>query len=670
MRKPGGRQNVSAKRLRLLRWVLGFTILQWLAVTVESVFTVASLKIRPESALWLVFILAWGGVFLWLTAVFLRTWKAAGMDVGRGLFALPSRPRFLRPAAVPLFFLFAAAAPVLVLFSARWAYPFDQFVGTYLFRVLLFWLSALAGTLALKIFRPASAWLRLLGTTVILYAVAYRFAMFLPMISSYPFAIDWSDTSHLYYTSLFFANRLYGFQPDLPVLNPARYLLQSIPFLLGSGSLWFHRAWQAGLWIASHLLIAWALTRRLGSRGALKGNAFLFAAWAVLFLLQGPIWYYLAVIVTVVLLGVDPQHPAKTLAAVAAASIWAGLSRINWIPFPAVLAAMLYLLEQPRSNKPLRTYLAPPVLWGVLGVGAGFLSQWVYMRISGNPAEYFSTSLASDLLWYRLWPNATFTLGQIPGALLLLLPPAALIAWGLRGQPRVSGLATAGAAGALVIYFIGGLVVSVKIGGGDNLHNLDGFIVLLLVIAGLILARPETALKKIPAVLTVLLAGIPAGFALSVVEPLPVLDASAAAADMDLLNELIDVHAPDGEGVLFITERHVIPYRQAPDVRLVAEYEKVMLMEMSMARNRDYLEKFRADLADHRFALIIADQVNYSVLTRARAFSEENNIWDQNIDYYLVCYYEVVAVLESAGVDVLQPRSEPKCPPRLVDPVE
>ena len=35
----------------------------------------------------------------------------------------------------------------------------------------------------------------------------------------------------------------------------------------------------------------------------------------------------------------------------------------------------------------------------------------------------------------------------------------------------------------LLIFFAGGIVVSVKIGGGSNLHNMDAFLVFLLVAA-------------------------------------------------------------------------------------------------------------------------------------------------------------------------------------------
>lgn len=654
-------------RWRPDRWVLGLTLVLWLAVTVESVAIARALEIRPESALWLVFLLAWGGILSKLLAVFIRSLRSAD-PVGADLTA---RFTALRPIARPLFVLFACASPVLVLFSARWAYPFDRFMGTYLFRALLFWLAVLAGGSLLKVRRPESRLLVQTGTTAVLYALIYRFAMFLPMISGYPFAIDWSDTSHIYYTSLFFADRFYNVQPALPVLNPARYLLQSIPFLLGSSSLLLHRSWQAALWIASHLLTGWALTHRLRSRGGLRMSRFLFGAWAVLFLLQGPVWYYLSVIIIVVLLGTDPDRPGRTLVVVAAASVWAGLSRINWMPFPAVLAIVLYLLEKPRSEKPLFPYLAPPLIWGVVGVSTGFLVQWLYAMISGNPIEYFSTSLTSDLLWYRLWPNSTFVLGQIPGVLLILVPPALMIAWRLRDQwNKVGGIALLGVLGALGLYLVGGLVVSVKIGGGDNLHNMDGFIVLLLVIASSIALRPRIAFEEWPPLLAALLIAVPASFALMTVEPLPVLDGPAAREDLVRLNELVAVDAPEGQDVLFITERHVIPFRQVQSVRLVEAYEKVMLMEMAMAHNEAYIGQFQADLAAQRFALIVADHVNYTLLTRARAYSEENNIWDQNIDYYLVCHYEVIAVLESADVDVLQPRLEPKCPPRLADPVE
>jgi hypothetical protein len=48
----------------------------------------------------------------------------------------------------------------------------------------------------------------------------------------------------------------------------------------------------------------------------------------------------------------------------------------------------------------------------------------------------------------------------------------------------------------LLVFFVGGLVVSVKIGGGTNLHNLDAFMILLLILVTTILFSTAVGKSK------------------------------------------------------------------------------------------------------------------------------------------------------------------------------
>ena len=49
--------------------------------------------------------------------------------------------------------------------------------------------------------------------------------------------------------------------------------------------------------------------------------------------------------VILVLWGFDATHFWRNLVLVLVASLWAGISRVNWLPVPGMLAAALYLLE-------------------------------------------------------------------------------------------------------------------------------------------------------------------------------------------------------------------------------------------------------------------------------------------------------------------------------------
>ena len=132
-----------------------------------------------------------------------------------------------------------------------------------------------------------------------------------------------------------------------------------------------------------------------------KALALLVACWSFVYLLQGPVYYYLQVCVIIILWGVEMKHPWRSLIAVLVASFWAGMSGVNWYPVPAALAAALYLLEQPVSElKNVWAYLVKPLVWGVLGLISAFAGQAFYIFISGNKdTSLFRSSLTSSLLW-------------------------------------------------------------------------------------------------------------------------------------------------------------------------------------------------------------------------------------------------------------------------------
>ena len=87
------------------------------------------------------------------------------------------------------------------------------------------------------------------------------------------------------------------------------------------------------------------------------------AGWCFLFIFQGAVYYHLQIPVLIILLGVDSKRPRLSLLAVIFASLWAGISRLNWYPVPAMLAILIFLLEEPISSfKNLGHYLSKPIL--------------------------------------------------------------------------------------------------------------------------------------------------------------------------------------------------------------------------------------------------------------------------------------------------------------------
>jgi len=371
--------------------------------------------------------------------------------------------------------------------------------------------------------------------------------------------------------------------------------------------------------------------------------------------------------------GFSLQNGSRTWVAILLASIWCGWSRVNWYPVPALLAAVLYFLEEPIAGKRLWGYLLKPFLWFVIGTAVAFLSQKIYVALSGiGDSGSFYTSLSSALLWFRLLPNASYSLGLIPAALLVSVPMWLVIYMVLRTDTREAWhpfrlfLIFA----ALLMLFIGGLLVSLKIGGGVDLHNLDAYLCLLLIIVSyLVFARYRLENGELSqpvtlpwfVVLAVLL--MPAWSYLRFNISFKSYEEARTQGVLQSLQEYVDdARAQNGE-ILFITQRQLISMHMLNNVTLVPEYEREDLMEMAMADNTEYLGKFRKDMENQRFALIVVDPLNFNIMTRNRSFADENNVWVRRVMKQILCNYRQEAVFAEDEIALYVPQEgQRQCP--------
>jgi len=567
---------------------------------------------------------------------------------------------------------FAAWMAYVLLVLYRYQKHFSDFAP----QVWLFFLSVGIGALFLALVskRPPFFWLVLF--TALLYGAGVRALGFLPEISSYPFSLSWSEGSRYYYASLPFARWLYGVDIPLSFLHPSRYLLQGLAFLAPGAGIAFHRFWQVALWLGLSLLAGLSLARRFRSeRPALTLAT---GVWAGLFLLQGPVYYHLLVSVILVLWGFDRSRFWKTLVFVILASFWAGISRVNWIPVPVMLAVSLFLLEQPVcasiAHRPAERawysnwlrYLWQPAAWSLAGIASALAAQAVYVLLSGHEdVSQFGSSFTSALLWYRLLPSATNPDGIIPSIVLVALPVLVLLAGGwLSGRKHWHPLRVVGIILMLLVLLAGGLVVSTKIGGGSNLHNLDAFITLLMVVGaavGMGGFASETggyppAWRPWPILLAVIL--LPVVINLNIGDPFIKRDFKQAAYDLGKLDGYVQKHAASGE-VLMITQRQLEVFDILPGVPIVPEYELMTLTEMAMSNNQDYLARFYNDLENHRFALIVADRQHEAIRDPAvDAFAEENNAWVEHVSKYILKYYQEEMFFDTQGIQLLVPKKD------------
>jgi hypothetical protein len=531
---------------------------------------------------------------------------------------------------------------------------------------MLWWLSLGASAVLKAGYRRT--WEQLFALAFLTQGVALVILSYIPAVSTYPFSLGWSEASRYYYGSLVFAPRLYSRALPLSVLHPTRYFLQSVPFLVDGLPIWVHRLWQVLLWVGMTAITGFLFSRRLRLDSRLLGM--LVAMWFFLYLLQGAVYYHLQIMIWIVLVGVSMRHPWRSLLAVALASVWAGMSRVNWFPAPAMLAIGLYLHEEPlKGYRNFWRYLLQPVLWGVLGILVALASQSLYIFWSGNRDNLaaFGSSFTSDLLWERLWANPTFPLGVVPGILIVSMPMLAVFVYALRGRLTAwHPIRLLGLAGMLGVLFAGGLAVSVKIGGGGDLHNMDAYITLLGIIGGYLFFDRAALDKPASGYHPSLLVGyfallVPIGFAiLSVSFPKP-LDNVRAAQDLQTLRGIVMQASSEGKEVLFINQRHLLADKSISGVPLIPEYEVVTLMEMAMSNNQPYLNQFYSDLRNHRFGLIVASGQNTEPQRTDYPFAAENNTWAERVARPLLCEYQVEKAL-SGGVVIMSPRESSACP--------
>jgi hypothetical protein len=539
-----------------------------------------------------------------------------------------------------------------------------QFISV---RILFFWGFVIFGMVCSKITWRKLPWLSALILSVLANAVVYCLVVNFSEVNNYPFSLSWSEVSRYYGASLFFAKEVYGQQFPLPVLHPTWHLLLTIPFFFSTLPIWVDRLWQAVLQFALILLTGIVFTRRLGKPGRLIFWGVV--VWAFLFLQQVQIMFSLLPAAIIVLGWADPRKFWRTTFLVLFASIWAGLSRINWFPVPGMLAGVLYLLEIPfRDSRSWARYFCKPAAWLIGGALLAFGVNSLYNVISGNAIKggQFASSLTSDLLWYRLLPNASYPLGILLATFLASAPIILIIFLALRrtGKTlhpwRLAGILT-----AVAILLAGGLVVSIKIGGGSNLHNMDAYFLMLMLCGGYFYFHrwtPETpihvpASNKIPALALVIM--LPIWFILQMGGTLFTWDHALANAAEQTIQAQAEQAAQSSGNVLFISQRQLLALQEVK-VPLIPAYEQDYMMEMVMSHNQAYLSQFQNDLRNQRFAMIVADPQYDHLYGNERGFAAENNLWVIDVSRPLLCYYQSA---NPPGMDpdisIYIPRSQP-----------
>ncbi len=630
---------------------------------------------------------AWGGVLLlYILSALFCIWLFVHLLRG-GQSYLDVLSRLETPGFTSIFWrTMGFAFFVILLFLIPWTKfslqvgrnienpSVDPFLISYAYYWICWWaiLSCVAGLkLGLKISWPVA----FISASVIL-GIAYETWIRFSAVTTYPLSMGWSEGSRYYYASLYFSKALYGESIPLSTLHPTRYLLQSIPFLIPSLGLPAHRLWQFLLWTGLTGWAAISIAKRVSSPQE-RGVKWLLAGGLFIFLLRVGVYYHLEPMVILPMAFISAKRPTRSLLAVVAASLWAGISRVNWFPMPAMIAIAIYLLETPFDAKETGTtwkqlvhYFSRPALWMLIGVTCALIAQAAYIPLSGNSGntEAFASSINSDLLWYRLWPNENHQLGIVPAMFLFGFPLIAVIVlMAVRQWKSLHTTRWLGLFGMLLVLFAGSLVVSAKIGGGGDLHNMDTFAVMLGIvtayfIGGQVAAESGSVRAVRPWSFLSLAVMIPMLFLIPLLGTRDRYNEERNEKAFQAVTQAVNEAGKHGP-VLFINERQLVAFRQV-DAPFVPEYEAVTLMEMAMSNNEPYLKHFYTDLQNHRFSAIVTNPQN-TVIKETGALQEENNIWNTRVAPYIICYYQPAERIDTDWnrIQIYVPNLDPQnCP--------
>lgn len=600
-------------------------------------------------------------VFYVLGAIFLVLICVRGVINPQNLLSKYLNPLEQRLSALGLrrwLFSVVVMTTLSVVLLGPWGWRFSAFA----FRGLLLLVISLIAGLVL----PDGVGSRLTRWTISIFLTAAMFIItkYLLQVTGYPFKLTWSEGNRLWDYSLYFGRDRYITQGEFEYpsyLTPGRHGLWGLPFLIPNVTIQILRFWDGVLWTLPSLLLGAVLFLR---RDILVQQTMQLGLmlWVFLFLSQGPIYAPLVLSAVLFVWCYDRYHPWRSLLVTMAACLYAGLSRWTWMFAPALWAALCGLLEQD-SNPTLRRRLSWPMILGFAGIVGAISSQILLSVVFPRPQPVYTTAFSQSMLWYRLLPNATNPLGVLPGLVIATGPLLGLVGWAIwRKKLHFDGLQLLGMGGVLIAFLSVGLVASVKIGGGSNLHNLDMFLVALILIAGIVTRVPKWGNEilggQLPAPaqgMLFLVVIIPSLASISSGGPLQLPADDVTQSAIQLIRTTIEQEAKDGE-VLFVDQRQLLTFGHIQGVPLVVEHELKELTNRAMIGDEVLFTDFYRDLAETRFSLIVTAHMPTEWSGRGHPFGEEDDAQLRFIYLPLQTYYQPLVHLEEVGIWLMVPK--------------
>lgn len=608
-------------------------------------------------------------------------------------------------------FQWIVVLPVLIL--PLWLLQYTAwgivFRGPYL-RLMMWILSAgLIGIIFTQTKEKPITWLGFLSALV-LTSSTYVFAVSLANVTSYPFSLGWSEGNRWWDYSILFGREIYNYPADKPIavlLDIGRQFIGGIPFLIPGVTIWQARLWVGLVNVVPYLILG--LVAFKISEGS-RWTWILAGIWAMMYVIQGPI--HPPLLLCAILVAFAWRKPLwLAILLIMVTSYFAVVSRYTWLFAPGMWAAMLELSGVVvRENRLNKIAWVRAISVGIAGIFGGYFAPFFVPALIISISSWWggsggivanslgtgvtlsaieSESSAQALLWYRLFPNATYGYGILLGLFLAIAPLVVVLVflsngrrWSLNLWQKLAIIFP------LLAFLIVGLIISVKIGGGGDLHNMDMFIIGLM-FAGVI-AWHNSGRQWIletgdaPAwirVVLMLMVIIPAYQPLQHLTPNTIAEEDMprvmTLADipplgpfpeflpyerdtkkaLDEIRREIELAAPKG-GILFMDQRQLLTFGYVKGVPLIPEYDKKVLINQAMSADAQYFTAFYKDLAAHRFSLIITNPLNENIQTDLNEFGEENNAWVTWVSTPVLCYYEPLNTLKKVTVQLLVPRQD------------
>lgn len=645
---------------------------------------------------WGEFSLKWGMAFilfilfniLLLVITILALWQPGSIQRAlQKIVSLREKLGVWRWALVIPLFIF----PVWLLQYSPWGVVFS---GLYL-RLWLWVLVVIGLTFLMKQGAAVFGWNELLAA-VILTSAEFTLAQTLINVSDYPFSMGWSEGNRMWDYSVLFGRDLYDYPLDKDIyvlLDTGRQFVGGVPFLFSGVTIGTERAWVGLTQFLPYVFLgfaAFAFTRSNIHVWVLT------SLWVLLFLRQGPI------------------HPPLVLCAIPVALVWrkplwlaipiiaitgyaAESSRYTWLFAPALWIGMLELAGAKLEDQKLSRHTwVRAITLGLAGAVGGYFGQKIVGIFAGDPNASAAISVSGvtgsvtgqALLWYRLLPNATYGYGILVGLVIAILPLCIVLGYLIVGKKwilnRWQSLAVIA---PLTAFLVVGLIVSTKIGGGGDLHNLDMFLIGLMFVGAMAWRNggsewirnfgTSPALVRVFFMLMFIMPGIGPLASLRTFEyydnttwllaltdvpaekDLEFLPApSIVEQSLQIIQDEVILAGKTGE-VLFIDQRQLLTFGYVTDIPFVPDYEKKVLMDRALRADAKYFAVYYADLAAQRFSLIVSEPLRTPIKDSEYQFGEENNAWVTWISNPTLCYYEEKISLKEVGVQLLVPKSGP-----------